>query len=332
MTFAALLLALVVDTAPPTGAPPPDGVPAAALDTAPPPLLLDVLWEEDGLPTGRIAKVEVRAPRAMRAIEGTLGTRRVIALPASPDRKSWFVLAPVDIEAEPRPIGLQLQVTLDDESRVFWGKPVPVVEAPYDERAITVAKKFTSPSKKQRLRAAKEAKELDRVLDAVSPERLWRGSWAKPTAGEETSPFGTKRTYNKKKHNRHFGWDLDGKVGDAITAANRGRVVLAKDRFYSGGTVVIDHGEGLFTMYFHMSRIDVKPGQIVEKGQGLGAVGASGQVTGPHLHFTVKLGGLSQDPKYLVAMDLSADALDAPAPGGAPVTTSTTGEAKKAVP
>ena len=88
----------------------------------------------------------------------------------------------------------------------------------------------------------------------------------------------------------------------------------SSERFYSGGTVVIDHGQGLFTTYFHMSRIDVRVGDVVEKGQGLGAVGATGQVTGPHLHFAVRVGEIYVDPARLLALDLSMDAEDRPPP------------------
>jgi murein DD-endopeptidase MepM/ murein hydrolase activator NlpD len=137
---------------------------------------------------------------------------------------------------------------------------------------------------------------------------LWRGSFTKPTPGAETSPFGTLRTYNNKRRSRHLGLDLDGDVGAPVLASNHGRVVLAAERFYSGGTVVIDHGQGLFTMYFHLSRIDVIAGADVVKGASIGAVGASGQVTGPHLHFTVKFQGHAQNPARLLALDLSADA------------------------
>ena len=129
----------------------------------------------------------------------------------------------------------------------------------------------------------------------------------KPTPGEQTSPFGTLRTYNKKRRSRHMGLDLDGDVGAPIVAANRGRVLIATERYYSGGTVLVDHGQGLMTMYFHMSRIDVKAGKLVEKGEALGAVGASGQVTGPHLHLSTKLGGEYVDSAQLLRLDLDDD-------------------------
>ena len=214
---------------------------------------------------------------------------------------------------------LRIDATLQDGTGATWSKPVPVVQAPYDERHLKVSRKFVKPTLAQRKRAAREAKALTAALATASPERRWRGSFARPTAGVETSPFGTRRTYNDKKKSRHLGLDLDGAIGVPIVAAGRGRVALASERFYSGGTVVIDHGQSVFTMYFHMSRIDVRVGDVVEKGQGLGAVGATGQVTGPHLHFSVRFGDLYVDPARLLALDLSADAEDRPAPQAAPL-------------
>jgi murein DD-endopeptidase MepM/ murein hydrolase activator NlpD len=193
-------------------------------------------------------------------------------------------------------------------------------EGGYDKRAITVGKQFTHPAKQQKQRAARESKTLAAALKTHSDERLWRGSFTKPTPGEQTAPFGTLRTYNKSRRARHLGWDLDGDVGAPIVAAGGGRVLLATERFYSGGTVLLDHGQGLMTMYFHMARIDVAAGSVVRKGEGLGAVGASGQVTGPHLHFSVRLGGLYVDPKQLLALDFSSDAEDQ-APNAALTTT-----------
>ncbi|MCC7074924.1 MAG: M23 family metallopeptidase [Deltaproteobacteria bacterium] len=281
----------------------------------PAPDALDVAWPAEGFPTGRATLVEVRSAPARSPIvslTGSLGGRAIVAFPASGDRRRWLALAPVSIEQKRRQLPLVLDATLQDGSAVGWRKPAPVIEAPYDERHLKVSKKFIKPSVAQRKRAAREAKALSVALATVTPERLWRGSFARPTAGVETSPFGTRRTYNDKKKSRHLGLDLDGAVGAPIVATARGRVALATERFYSGGTVVIDHGHSLFTMYFHMSRIDVRVGDVVEKGQGLGAVGATGQVTGPHLHFTVRFGELYVDPARVLALDLSADAVDVP--------------------
>jgi murein DD-endopeptidase MepM/ murein hydrolase activator NlpD len=283
---------------------------------APPPAFLDVTWEGPALLTGRIARLEVRSTySSITTLHGALDARKLITFSSSADGKTWTALGAVNVEAKAQPVRLALTATLADGQAIDFGKPIAVTAAPYDERKLTVSKKFVKPNRAQRKRAAREAAALRKALAGASPDRLWRGSFAQPTAGVETSPFGTRRTYNNKKNSRHLGLDLDGAVGAPVTAANRGRIVLASERFYSGGTVVVDHGEGLFTMYFHMSRLDVKPGALVDKGQGLGAVGATGQVTGPHLHFSVKLLGLYQDPHYVLALDLSDDMLDV-APSG----------------
>jgi murein DD-endopeptidase MepM/ murein hydrolase activator NlpD len=304
MLLALLLLA--------TAAPSP---PTTTTTTAAP--LIDVSPGEAR--TGKLLVVDVVAAPALPALTSiapTLNGKRGVAFATSADHKQWKVLVPVNIESKLKPQPLVLDAVFADGRRTRWRKPVALEDGGYDHRTITVGKRFISPSKKQRARAAKESKALSAALATTSPERLWRGSFARPTAGGQTSPFGTLRTYNKKRRSRHLGLDLDGDVGAPIVAANRGRVLLATERFYSGGTVLLDHGQGLMTMYFHMSRIDVKPGDLVEKGQGLGAVGASGQVTGPHLHLSVKLDGLYVDPAQLLALDLSDDVDDDQGPPG----------------
>lgn len=268
---------------------------------------LDVAWGTDGLATGRLAHLEVRAERPIVDLAGSLGDHRVVAVPRAHDHRTWSALVPVAVEAAPGSASLVLEAIFDDDARAGWSGPVPLVAAPYDERQLRVDKKFVTLAPADALRAEHEGRALAEVLARWTAPALWCGSFVRPAAGVETSPFGTLRTYNDARRSRHLGLDLDGAVGDPIIAANRGRVALAADRFYSGGTVVLDHGEGLFTLYFHMSRIDVGPGQLVDAGTLLGAVGATGQVTGPHLHFTVKLGGESLDPHHVLLLDLRGE-------------------------
>lgn len=274
---------------------------------------LEARWEGDGFPTGRVTLVRVSVPPASSpvvSLTGTLGDRPLVVLPASRDGRAWLALAPVGIEQKIKPLPLRFEASLQDGSAAMWSKPAPMVAAPYDERHLKVGKKFVKPTAAQRKRATREARAMKAALAVETPERIWRGSFARPTAGVETSPYGTKRTYNDRKKSRHMGLDLDGAIGAPVVASNRGRVVLASERFYSGGTVVLDHGQGVFSMYFHLSRIDVRVGDSVEKGQGVGAVGATGQVTGPHLHFAVRFGRDYVDPARLLDLDLSADAED----------------------
>jgi murein DD-endopeptidase MepM/ murein hydrolase activator NlpD len=118
--------------------------------------------------------------------------------------------------------------------------------------------------------------------------------------GEPTSPFGARRIFNDKPRDPHPGIDLRAPTGTVVRSSGRGRVALAGDLYYSGGTVIVDHGGGLFTVYAHLSRIDAREGAPVDAGTVLGLSGATGRVTGPHLHWGAKIGNLPCDPRALV--------------------------------
>jgi murein DD-endopeptidase MepM/ murein hydrolase activator NlpD len=133
--------------------------------------------------------------------------------------------------------------------------------------------------------------------------RLWRGTWELPRPGRVTSGFGTARTFNGAVQSRHMGVDFAGATGAPIRAANRGVVALVADFYLAGRAVYVDHGDGLVTGYFHMSRTDVARGDTVARGQIIGRVGHSGRVTGPHLHWVMRYGGISVDPRSVLEVD-----------------------------
>src|SRR5262249_45030463 len=134
------------------------------------------------------------------------------------------------------------------------------------------------------LRLKQEEEELLELWKPDSGPPTFVGSFHRPVDGEVTATFGTHRIFNGKLASIHYGLDLDGMIGDPIRTMQSGRIVMSSMRWASGGTVIIDHGGGLFTSYFHMSRRDRKPGDWVKPGDILGAVGNTGRVTGPHLH------------------------------------------------
>lgn len=273
----------------------------------PPPLEVEIVAREGTLLTGRLATFDVRVDggaAGARSFRATLGEKRAAVIPRDDEGRAWLLLAPIDIDDERRELELRLEGALRDDTPVIVSRQLTIEEAPYETSELRVARKFTSPSRSQRERAAAERKRIREVLTSISEERLWTGSFARPTETRETSPFGTKRTLNGVQQSRHLGWDLDGRVGDPIFASQRGRAALVDDLFYSGGTVILDHGQGLFTLYFHMSAFDVKEGDLVERGQLIGKVGRTGRVTGPHLHFAVKLDDTYVDPKQVLALDL----------------------------
>ncbi|MDH4028967.1 MAG: M23 family metallopeptidase, partial [Nitrospirota bacterium] len=152
-------------------------------------------------------------------------------------------------------------------------------------------------------RAARE----DALLNKLWPQdntRSWDGRFTPPTDTEVATMFGVTRIMNKVKTSVHRGIDLRGKTGTPVKALNSGKVVLNDDLFFGGNTLIIDHGTGLFSVYMHLSRINVAAGESVSKGQTIGLIGMSGRATGPHLHLSVKLRGISINPESLFKLEL----------------------------
>jgi murein DD-endopeptidase MepM/ murein hydrolase activator NlpD len=134
------------------------------------------------------------------------------------------------------------------------------------------------------------------VWKAPDELRRWTTAFELPVAGVSGGNFGVRRIYNGKERSRHNGVDFRAPTGTPVTAPAPGRVALAEELYFSGGTVILDHGAGLFTSYFHLSRIDVAKGDVVETGKALGAAGATGRVTGPHLHWSARFGAARINP------------------------------------
>lgn len=209
------------------------------------------------------------------------------------DWKGWVALGAVDLGAKPGPQRLEFA---DGTVRT-----VSIAPHAYRTSRLTVPPRFVQPPKEVAKRIAEE-REIKKAVFAASGERRWQGRFAAPTATAQTSGFGTRRTYNGRTQSIHQGLDFRAAVGTPVRAANRGRVVIAREMYYEGGFVVVDHGEGLFTLYMHLSAFDVAEGDTVEKGQTLAASGDSGRVTGPHLHFGVQWQGLYMEPASLLAL------------------------------
>ncbi|HHL39774.1 MAG TPA: M23 family metallopeptidase [Deltaproteobacteria bacterium] len=150
-------------------------------------------------------------------------------------------------------------------------------------------------------RVRREKAELGGALEDSAARRLWKGPFLMPAEGRISSSFGLRRILNGKPRSPHTGLDIGAPAGRAVRASNSGTVTLTGERYFSGLTVVIDHGLGLSTMYFHLSEVLVKEGERVERGQIIGRVGSTGRSTGPHLHWGVWLSGARVDPRSLMA-------------------------------
>ncbi|MEA2072363.1 MAG: M23 family metallopeptidase [Campylobacterota bacterium] len=178
-----------------------------------------------------------------------------------------------------------------------------VVDGEYEKEEITVSSSKVNPkSKEVKKRISKEYSAAMKIYNTVTPQSYISSKFIEPMSSKITSSFGKARVYNGSLKGYHSGTDYRAKVGTPVIAANDAKVVLVQNRFYSGGTVLLDHGEGIYTCYFHMSSFDVKKNQIVKKGELLGLSGQSGRVTGPHLHFSARINGVQVDPLQLIAL------------------------------
>ncbi len=168
---------------------------------------------------------------------------------------------------------------------------------------LTLPEEKVSPSPENIARIEKEADLLNSIWQ-IDSERLWEGSFLLPIQNPLSTPFGTKRIINMETVSIHKGLDMKGQEGEGIKASNTGRVVLTEELFFGGNTVILDHGEGIFTVYMHMSEFKVSPGDLVSKNEIIGFVGSTGRSSGPHLHFGVKVTGINANPVSLAGLKL----------------------------
>ena len=184
--------------------------------------------------------------------------------------------------------------------RVNCQAMVEVEEGRFATENLTVKKQFVEPDPEQLARAEAETKKLRAIFDHVTPERLWNGPFRAPLDGVfKGTNFGRRRVLNGHPGSPHTGVDFPAPTGTPVHAAQGGRVVLAEPLYFSGNTVIVDHGLGIYTFYGHFSKIDAKVGETVKAGTILGKVGATGRVTGPHLHW-----GLTVERARVNALDI----------------------------
>jgi murein DD-endopeptidase MepM/ murein hydrolase activator NlpD len=201
----------------------------------------------------------------------------------------------IPLGAAPEKAVVELEWT-DSGGRQTTRVPLQIIEGNYKSEAFSVDPGHVTLSKKDLQRVAKEKKEIQHIYANSRGTRLWYGSFKKPLAAETTSAFGTRRLFNGQHRSHHRGTDFRADVGTAVQASNSGIVRLAKNLFYSGNIVIVDHGLGIFTNYAHLSKIQVIEGQHIARGDPIGLAGATGRVSGPHLHWGVKVNGVYVDP------------------------------------
>ncbi len=218
--------------------------------------------------------------------------------------EKWFALAGVDVEAAVGPSTLQISAERG-AGTLNLSQTIEIHPSHYRTGKLTVPPKFVEPGPDELEVIAADAELKAKVFASSAAEPLWHGDFRAPVRAAPTDSFGTRRMFNGKLASIHKGMDFRAPMGTVVRASNSGIVVLARPLYYEGNCVIIDHGLGLYTVSMHFSHIDVREGQHVVAGDRLGLSGATGRVTGPHLHWAVRWEGAYLDPGRLLRLNLN---------------------------
>ena len=219
---------------------------------------------------------------------------------------TWLAFIGLDLDAPTGPAPLKAALHDLSGKTVLKTETLDVGPGKFPIEELKVEQKFVTPAKSDAERAEGEAKKVHELYAHGEEKRLFEGRFDAPIPGAATARFGERRVFNGQPRSPHSGMDLKAKKGVPVRAPAAGKVVLAGPLYFSGNTIILDHGLGITTLYAHLSKMSVKRGDMIKKGQLLGKVGATGRVTGPHLHWALKFHEARVDPYSLVALDLDS--------------------------
>jgi murein DD-endopeptidase MepM/ murein hydrolase activator NlpD len=230
-------------------------------------------------------------------------------VPVFPSGERWVALVGVDLGVRPGLVGWRVtRPSVAKNGGALAAGAVTVRARTFPTQQLTLPKGMVDLDAATLARVDTERRELRAALADGAGERLWRGPFRAPVeSGQPTGGFGRRRVNNGQPRSPHTGYDWAAPVGTPVVATNAGRVALVAEHFFAGRNVVLDHGLGLFTLYYHLAETRVAAGEPVQAGQVIGGVGATGRVTGPHLHFAVLLGGARVDPEALLGLVVPAE-------------------------
>jgi murein DD-endopeptidase MepM/ murein hydrolase activator NlpD len=252
------------------------------------------------LQQGEVVLIRVSASVGLSSITADFQNRPIPLFDVG--EQNWAGLIGIDLAAKPGAADLVLK------GRTSVGKPVEATyridlsDKEFPVRRLKVDSKYVNPPAEVMARIQEESRLVADIFTGVDENRYWKGAFLRPVPGEASSSFGKRSILNGVARSPHSGTDFRASKGTPIKSPNHGKVVLVRDLYYAGNTVIIDHGMGLFSYFAHLSAFRVSEGQMVEKGEVVGLVGATGRVTGPHLHWSLRLGGARVDPLSLLEL------------------------------
>jgi len=262
-----------------------------------------------GARSGGIARVDVWVPVAFSGnaagmvLEAEAFGNRLQFYPVKSPREGvlgYSALVPIPFDARPSNLPVSVRVRRMDQESLVLDSKLKVIAANYPSETLTVDPRHVKPDSKAIKRILREKSILGKVYRGSAREKLWDGPFEHPVSSIPTSEFGIRRVYNGEMQSFHQGKDYRAVVGTPVLASGAGKVAFAGDLYMTGNTVIIDHGLGLFTIYAHLSAMNVNEGKLVPRGHLLGLSGMTGRASGPHLHFGVNLNRLKVDPNDLL--------------------------------
>jgi murein DD-endopeptidase MepM/ murein hydrolase activator NlpD len=272
---------------------------------------LTVVDAPGSLKPGGVALMKVTSPVDLAEVKGEAAGVAVRFWP-SPSPREWNGLVGVNLSTTAGQVMLTIHGTSASGVSATTKVPLVVERHRFETRRLQVDPKLVNPPQSELARIKEEAKAMTDAFALMTPERFWHGRFDVPVPGVATSSFGRLTVTNGQPGSRHQGADLRAATGTPVKAPNGGRVVLAQNLYFAGNTVIIDHGLGVFSLLAHLSRIGVQPGATVARGEAVGDSGATGRVTGPHLHWAMRMGEASVDPLSLIAALSNQPDEDAP--------------------
>jgi murein DD-endopeptidase MepM/ murein hydrolase activator NlpD len=217
------------------------------------------------------------------------------------DATRWRALLGIDIDTKPGSYEVSFEATSAGQT-IMATSELTITPGEFGRRVLKVDNAFVNPPPPVIARIMREAAEVEQLWTQSEPRRLWDTGFVRPVPGRTNGVFGSRSIFNGQPRQPHGGADFLSPAGTPIQAPNSGRVVLARELYFTGNTVVIDHGLGVFSLLAHLSVMDVHQGELVTQGQTIGRVGATGRVTGPHLHWAVRMNGARVDPLAMLAI------------------------------
>jgi murein DD-endopeptidase MepM/ murein hydrolase activator NlpD len=289
----AVLMLCVVAAAGATGSP--GSAPAERTSAATPPMT--VSFGGRALAPGEVVRVDVDCACEGAALQVAAFGRTLPLVHLGGTR--WQGLVGIDVGVAPGAYPLVVSSVAGPPGALYAGE-LQVLPKQFRTRTLRVAEAYVSPPAAVTARIAREAKALETIFGGVT-DRRWEGPFVAPVPGPSADNFGARTVFNGQPRRPHAGLDYRAATGTPVKAPAAGRVVLAEDLYFTGGTVILDHGHGLFSLFAHLSAIGVQHGALVAAGAPVGKVGATGRSTGPHLHWGVRLHGARVDPLSLLA-------------------------------